>query len=120
MEREQAKSAIEAVLFTMGGAVELKSLAAAIEDEPEAAKELVEEMGIPFVEEDIMIYDVVNADEAWVTTTPYCIAPVTKFNGQVIGDGTNPMFHKILKAWGDRVGKDLWSELVDAQPIRYR
>ena len=86
----------------------------------QTAKELVEEMGIPFVEEDIMIYDVVNADEAWVTTTPYCIAPVTRFNGQTIGDGTSPMFHKILKAWGDRVGKDLWSELVDAQPIQYR
>ena len=35
-------------------------------------------------------------------------------------DGTNPMLHKILKAWGDRVGKDLWKELVDAQPIQYR
>ena len=48
MEREQAKSAIEAVLFTMGGAVELKSLAAAIEDEPEAAKELVEELAAEY------------------------------------------------------------------------
>ena len=77
-------------------------------------------MGIPFVEEDIMIYDVVNADEAWVTTTPYCIAPVKRFNGQQIGDGTSPMFRKILDAWGKRVGKDLWSELMDAQPIQYR
>ena len=85
----------------------------------QTAKELVEEMGIPFVEEDIMIYDVVNADEAWVTTTPYCIAPVKRFNGQQIGDGTSPMFRKILDAWGKRVGKDLWSELVDAQPIQY-
>ena len=86
----------------------------------QTTKELVEAMGIPFVEEDIMIYDVVNADEAWVTTTPYCLAPVTKFNGQTIGDGTNPLFHKVLKAWGDMVGKDLWDELVNAQPIQYR
>ena len=48
MEREQAKSAIEAVLFTMGGAVELKALAAAIEGEPEAAKELVEELAAEY------------------------------------------------------------------------
>ena len=86
----------------------------------QTVKELVEEMGIPFVEEDVMIYDAVNADEIWVTTTPYCLAPVVKFNGQTIGDGENPMFRKILEAWGKRVGKDLWSELVDAQPIRYR
>ena len=86
----------------------------------QTTKELVEAMGIPFIEEDIMIYDVVNADEAWITTTPYCLAPVTKFNGQPIGDGTNPMFHKILKAWGDMVGKDLWDEIVNSEPINYR
>ena len=86
----------------------------------QTVKELVEEMGIPFVEEDILIYDVVNADEAWVTTTPYCLAPVVKFNGQQIGNGENPLFHKVLKAWGERVGKDLWSEIVNAEPINYR
>ena len=78
-------------------------------------------MGIPFVEEDIMIYDAVNADEAWVTTTPYCIAPVTRFNGQTIGDGENyPIFRKILERWGERVGKDLWDEIVNSTPINYR
>lgn len=86
----------------------------------QTTKELLEGMGIPFVEEDIMIYDVVNADEAWVTTTPYCLAPVAKFNGQTIGDGTNPLFYRVLKAWGDMVGKDLWDEVVNAQPIVYR
>lgn len=44
VEREQAKSAIEAVLFTMGGAVELKLLAAAVELETDEAKKLVEEL----------------------------------------------------------------------------
>ena len=86
----------------------------------QTTKELVEAMGSPFVEEDIMIYDAVNADEAWITTTPYCLAPVSKFNGQTIGDGTNPLFHKVLKAWGEMVGKDLWDEIVNSQPINYR
>jgi len=87
----------------------------------QTVKEIVTEMGIPFIEDDILIYDVVNADEAWVTTTPYCIAPISRFNGQTIGDGENyPLFHKILKKWGERVGKDLWSELVDSEPINYR
>ncbi len=86
----------------------------------QTVKEIVEEMGIPFVEEDIMIYDAVNADEAWVTTTPYCLAPVSKFNGQILGDGTFPMFRKVLDAWSKRVGKDLWDEIVNSEPIRYR
>ena len=38
VEREQLKAAIEAVLFTMGGAVELKLLSAAVELEPEETK----------------------------------------------------------------------------------
>ena len=48
MEREQAKSAIEAVLFTMGGAVELKSLAAAIEGATDTAKALVQELAADY------------------------------------------------------------------------
>lgn len=42
------KAAIEAVLFTMGGAVELKLLAAAVELEPEETKELVEELAAEY------------------------------------------------------------------------
>ena len=48
MEREKAKSAIEAVLFTMGGAVELKSLAAAIEGDTDTAKALVQELAADY------------------------------------------------------------------------
>ena len=48
MDREQLKAAIEAVLFTMGGAVELKLLAAAVELEPEETKELVEELAAEY------------------------------------------------------------------------
>ena len=84
-------------------------------------KEIVEEMGIPFIEEDIMIYDVVTADEAMVTTTPYCLAPVSHFNGQQMGNGKEfPMFRKILDAWSSKVGKDLWNEITTAEPIVYR
>ena len=84
-------------------------------------KEIVTDMGIPFEEEDIMIYDVVNSDEVWVTTTPYCLAPVVRFNGQAIGNGINaPMFKKVLQEWGKRVGKDLWNEIVNSEPINYR
>ena len=43
--------------------------------------EILDEMDVPFVEEDIQTYDVVNADEAWLPSTPYCLGPVVKING---------------------------------------
>ena len=86
----------------------------------QAFKEIVTDMGYPFIEEDIMIYDAVNADEAFVTTTPYCLAPVKHFNGQMIGNGETPMFQRILEEWGKRVNKNLWDEIVNSEPINYR
>ena len=49
--------------------------------------ELAEKLGIPFVERDYQVYDVINADEAFQTTTPYCMMPITRINGLPIGDG---------------------------------
>jgi len=49
--------------------------------------ELLAEMGIPFATRDIQTYDVVNADEAWIPTSPYCLGPVVRINGVDIGDG---------------------------------
>lgn len=87
----------------------------------QTVKELAEKMGIPFEEEDIMVYDAVNADEVWVTTTPYCLAPVSTFNGIPIGDGKNyPMFRKMLDEWSKLVGKDIWDEVISSRPIQYR
>ncbi len=34
-------------------------------------EEILRELNIPFVEDDIQTWDVVNADEAWMPTTPY-------------------------------------------------
>ncbi len=37
--------------------------------------------GIALSETDIQPYDVYTADEAFFTSTPYCIMPATRFNG---------------------------------------
>jgi branched-chain amino acid aminotransferase len=49
--------------------------------------ELAEELGIPGQECDLRPYDVFTADEAFQTSSPYCIFPVTKYNGLAIGNG---------------------------------
>ena len=71
-------------------------------------------MGIPFIEEDIQTYDVVNADEAWVPTTPYCLGPVVRINRVSIGDGRpGPMWRRVLDRWSEIAGKDIYREMTE-------
>jgi len=75
--------------------------------------EILAEMDIPLVEEDLQSYDVVNAEEAWMPTTPYCLGPVTRFNGLPIGDGQpGPLWRKIIDRWSEVVDKDIYAEVT--------
>ncbi|MBI83856.1 MAG: hypothetical protein CMJ81_11710 [Planctomycetaceae bacterium] len=77
--------------------------------------EICAELGIPFVEQDIQTYDVVNADEAWIPTTPYCLGPVVRINGVPIGDGQpGPVWRKLLDRWSEIVDKDIYRETAEA------
>ncbi len=76
--------------------------------------EILKEMDIPLCEDDIQVYDAVNAEEAWIPTTPYCLAPVTKINGAQIGDGKpGPMWRKILDRWSEIAHKDVYLEVTE-------
>ena len=78
-------------------------------------EEIASEMGIRFVEADIQTHDVINAHEAWLPTTPYCLGPVVRFNGSDIGDGKpGPMWRKIIDHWSELVGKDIYRETAEA------
>jgi segregation and condensation protein B len=44
VERKRAKAILEAILFTMGGAVEVERLAAVLELETETTREIIKEM----------------------------------------------------------------------------
>ena len=78
--------------------------------------EILAELGVPLVEADIHPYDVVNADEAWLPTTPYCLAPVVRFNGAPVGDGTpGQMWRRLIDRWSSVVGTDIYAELADAK-----
>ena len=70
-------------------------------------RELADELGYGWVEKDLQPYDVVNAEEALLTTTPYCLAPCTKINGTSVGEGKpGPAFRELISAWGKRVDMD--------------
>ena len=74
----------------------------------ETVAELCPELGLRFVERDFQVYDVVNADEAMLATTPYCLAPVTKINGLPVGEGKpGKTFARLIEAWSEKVGVDI-------------
>ena len=70
--------------------------------------ELAEKLGIPFVERDIQVFSVMNADEAFLSSTPYGLCPVTKINGISIGDGQpGAVYRRLMSAWNGLVGMDI-------------
>lgn len=76
--------------------------------------ELCKSMGIEYKECNLDVYDVVNADEAFMTGTPFCILPVTSLGGQNIGDGVpGPMFKRLIGQWGKIVGMDIIKQIKD-------
>ena len=70
--------------------------------------ELATQLNIPLQVTDFQPYDIYTADEAFFTSTPYCIMPATKFNGLPVGDGqVGPVTKRLLQAWSDLVGVDI-------------
>ncbi len=63
MTKEKAKAVLEAVLFTMGDAVEVKRLAAVIEESPENTREYLKEMKEEYAREERGI-DLMELDDS--------------------------------------------------------
>ena len=61
---------------------------------------LVRELGYSMFEKALTPYDVVNADEAFLTGTLAEIVPLVKVKGIEIGDGEpGPITHQIMEAF---------------------
>lgn len=70
--------------------------------------ELAAQLDIPVDVTDFQPYDIYTADEAFFTSTPYCIMPATKFNGLPVGDGeVGAVTKQLLAAWSELVGMDI-------------
>ena len=76
--------------------------------------EMCEKSGIVCVERNLDVYDVVNADEAFMSGTPFCMLPVTSINGQQIGNGKmGDLTRKLLEKWGNNVEVDIISQIKE-------
>ena len=71
--------------------------------------ELAQELGVETQEADIDLFDAYTADEAFVTSTSFCICPVSSVNGSAIasGDVPGPLTDRLQKAYSGLVGIDV-------------
>ena len=75
----------------------------------ETAIDLAHELDITVKEADLDLYDAYTADEAFITSTSFCIVPVSSFNGNVIGDAAipGPVTQRLTQAYSGLVGVDI-------------
>ena len=79
--------------------------------------ELAPKLGLKFVERDIQVHSVMNADEAFLASTPYGLCPVTKINGVTIGNGQpGQTYRRLMSAWSELVGLDVVEQFLKRRP----
>lgn len=70
--------------------------------------EIAQKKGIRVEACPLQPYDVCAADEAFFTSTPYCIMPATTFNGLPVGDGkVGSVTRTLLEGWNELAGFDI-------------
>jgi branched-subunit amino acid aminotransferase/4-amino-4-deoxychorismate lyase len=72
---------------------------------------LCRRLGIPFVERPLGIGDCQGADEAMLTSTPYCLAGVSRLNGMSL-PFPGPVMRQLLAAWSADIGLDIHGQIL--------
>ncbi|MBN2580789.1 MAG: aminotransferase class IV [Pirellulales bacterium] len=66
------------------------------------------ELKIECTERNFSPEEVAAADEVLLTSTPFCLLPVTRLDGRPIADGRpGPVYRRLLQEWNRRTGVDL-------------
>jgi branched-chain amino acid aminotransferase len=79
----------------------------------QTVREIARELNIEWVEKDLQLYDALSADEAWLTSTPYGVAPCTRVNGHAVGNGEiGAGWKAILNSWSERVNCDIAAQIL--------
>ena len=87
----------------------------------EAVLEIAENQGIRVEEGDYTTFDVYQADEAFLSSTSYCVLPVTSLNGWTIGTGApGPIARGLLASWSDMVGVNVVDQAMSHLPKEER
>lgn len=102
-------------MFARGGRVKLPDRSGVLPGvSMKAVLELADGLGIDVDEGDYCVADVYLADEAFVSSTRFCLLPVATVNGLGIGtELPGPITRRILDAWVDEAGFDFVSQALD-------
>lgn len=75
-------------------------------------KTLCRELGLNIIEKNFGTYDIYEADEAFMTGTPFCMLPVTSINNSKIGNGkVGPIFTRLINKWSENVNINIISQI---------
>ena len=73
----------------------------------ETVMELAKSVNITVIEKDIEVFEAINSDEMFLTSTSLCICPVKSFNGKKIGKEIyGPITKKLIEAYKKFVSFD--------------
>ena len=80
----------------------------------QATIDLACQLGIPFAEQDLDLYDAYTADECFLTSTSLCICGVRSLNGRTFGAGRvpGPITQRLIDAYGEMVGCDFVAQYL--------
>lgn len=74
--------------------------------------ELAKLLDIPCIEKNIEPYDVYEADEAFMTGTPFCLLPVVSLNSRKIANGqVGTIYKQLLTTWSNQVNVDIEAQI---------
>jgi branched-chain amino acid aminotransferase len=74
-------------------------------------EEICQQLDIPFQEKSLELNDCLNAEEALLTGTAFCVAGVSRINGRPI-PWPGKIFEQLLEAWNRRVGMDIRAQIL--------
>lgn len=70
--------------------------------------ELAGRLGVSMVYRDMMPSEAAEADEILLTSTPFCLLPVTRFQGRPVGrSGPGEVYRALLAEWSRELGVDI-------------
>jgi branched-chain amino acid aminotransferase len=73
--------------------------------------EMCAQLEVPYDERNLSVTDLLSADEAWLTSTPYCLVGVSQVNGKRI-PWPGAVYQRLVKAWSTLVGLEIHGQIM--------
>lgn len=83
--------------------------------------ELAASLGLPCRSARLSLFDIANAEEAFITGTSYCLLPVRSINGRTLSRAVpGPVTRALTGAWGSAIGHDFVAQALSHLPADER